>query len=105
MEKLRCTEPECMELNEKEWEEIELFLYVEETMTTQYKILENGVLKFLDSDSNYQKVWLCCPCCDRKYEFKQEYVEIEKCARLDFDIKDEENLQINRIMESWERQF
>ncbi|PYE51546.1 hypothetical protein HUB98_05940 [Paenibacillus barcinonensis] len=103
MEKLKCTDPECIELYENEWEDIELILYVEETMTTQYKILENGVLNLFDSDNDGQKVWLRCPCCDGKYEFKQEYVEVEKCARLDFDIKDEENLQIERVKESWER--
>ncbi|WP_164977127.1 hypothetical protein [Paenibacillus chitinolyticus] len=102
MEKLKCKDPECIELHETEWEDIELILNVEEAQTTQYKIGEDGILKVIDSDCTAQELWLICPCCDTRYEFKQEYVEVEKCAKLTFDIDDNNNFKINRIKKAWE---
>ncbi|MGG1650525.1 hypothetical protein ABHN03_25320 [Paenibacillus sp. NRS-1775] len=102
MKKLTCQEPECVELNKSEDEDIELVLYVEETETTQYKINNDGTLRVWDSDCGGQTAWLICPCCDNKYEFDRDYFAIEKCAKLGFDIKNEENFKINRTKRDWE---
>lgn len=102
MKKLKCKDPECIELYKSEHEDIELILYVEESETTQYKINDDGTLHAIDTDSGGQTIWLICPCCDTKYEFEQDYFEIEKCTKLGFDIKDKDNFKISRVKESWE---
>ena len=102
MKKLSCKEVECIELFVSEHEDIELILYVEESEITYYKINEDGSLNSIDSDYEGQKIWLRCPCCDTRYEFDQDYFEIEKCRKLGFDVKDKDNFKINRVKESWE---
>lgn len=99
MKKLKCKDPDCIELYKSDDEDIELVLYVEESETTQYIINDDGTLDFIDSDYGGQKIWLSCPSCDAKYEFDQDYFEIEKYRKLGFDVKDKKNLSINRVKE------
>lgn len=97
LKNFKCSEPECIELYEKESLNIELLLNLEETTTTQYKISEAGTLRATDSDYE-QKFWLSCPCCNAEYKFAREQIEVDRSARLCFyfDTSDDDNLQINK---------
>jgi hypothetical protein len=92
--KFKCTNEECIELQLKQSEDMRLILNIEDGIRHQYYLNEDGSLEHYDSDGMGQEIYLRCNVCGQKYEFdsdighvfEQHILPLNKCEIRDIGI-------------------